>query len=258
MRVFVVLLALASIVPAALADELGKILKAHQARGAIVIERMSDGKRWVHDEKRAAKRFIPASTFKIPNTIFALETGAVANVDEIIPSDGKVWRIKEWNKAQSLRDAFKHSALPIYQEVARRIGLARMTELVAKAGYGNEEVGTAVDTFWLKGPLRISPDEQISFLKRLHGRQLPFSRGAQDATIGIMEVLRHNGRILRAKTGWEIASSPAIGWYVGWLEARDDVFFFAVDIDMTKKSHRRGRSQIAIDALGWATGKPLR
>lgn len=253
---FRVLAALCLVSPA-LAADLESVFEAHQATGTLVIERLGDGKRWVHDPARADRRHIPASTFKIANTIFALETGVVADVDEIIPWDGKVHRIKSWNRSLSLRDAIKVSAVPIYQHVARQIGLDRMAGLLAKLGYGNALTGSQVDLFWLRGPLRISANEQIAFLKRLNRRDLPFSRDAQEATIEIMEDMRGENRVLRAKTGWEIASNPDIGWYVGWLESQDDVWIFALNIDVTKKAHRAARSDIVIAALGEVTGRTL-
>ena len=50
-----------------------------QAEGAIVIadERQAEHALLVFGQERAAKRYSPASTFKLPHTLFALDAGAV-------------------------------------------------------------------------------------------------------------------------------------------------------------------------------------
>jgi Penicillin binding protein transpeptidase domain len=75
--------------------------------------------------KRAERRFVPASTFKIANTIIALEIGVVKDENEIIPYGGQPQPFKTWEKDMSMREAIALSAVPIYQELARRIGLER-------------------------------------------------------------------------------------------------------------------------------------
>lgn len=230
-------------------SKLAAVFERHNARGTLAIQRLSDAKRWVHNSERAARPFIPASTFKIVHTVIALDLGIEPDVDSIIPWDGKVRRIRSWNRPQSLRDAIRHSAVPVYQNIARRIGPARMGKAIEAAGYGNRQVGKQIDRFWLSGPLRISANAQIAFLEKLHGRRLPFSKRAQDLTVEIMERERGANFVHRGKTGWEIASKPAVGWYVGWHEVRDDVIFFALNMDMEQKHHGRARISIAIESL---------
>lgn len=234
------------------------IFKSEQTTGTLVVESLGQGKSWVHNEARAAQPKTPASTFKIPNSLFALEAGAVADVDEMVPWDGKKWRIKAWNKPHSLRSGIIVSSVPTYKELARRIGLSQMTSFVAQADYGNQSIGKEVDKFWLEGPLAISAYEQIEFLKRLHARDLPFAQDNLEATIDILEVDRGDNWVLRAKTGWAINTKPAIGWYVGWLEMPDDTYMFAVNIDMLDaKKHRHSRTSIAKLALQRITGEQL-
>lgn len=234
------------------------IFKSEKTSGTLVVESIGQRKTWVHNEARAAQAKTPASTFKIPNSLFALEAEAVANVDEIVPWDGTKRRIKAWNKPHSLRSGIIVSSVPTYQELARRIGLGQMASFVAKAGYGNQQIGDVVDMFWLQGPLQISAYEQIDFLKRLHARDLPFARDNLEATIDILEVDRGDNWVLRAKTGWAINTKPAIGWYVGWLEFQNDTYVFALNIDMLdSKIHRKSRTAIAKQALQRITGEQL-
>jgi beta-lactamase class D len=95
---------------------------------------------------------VPASTFKIPNSIIALETGVVK--DAIILHGGKPQPFREWKKDMSMREAIALSAVPIYQELARRIGLDRYHEWLLRLYFGNGETGTVVDRFWLNARLK--------------------------------------------------------------------------------------------------------
>src|SRR5690606_789557 len=90
-----------------------------------------------HDEARATIRFIPASTFKIPNSLIGLASGAVASADEVLPYGGQPQPFPQWEKDMSLREAIPISNVPIYQTLARRIGLSRMQEYVTRLDYGN-------------------------------------------------------------------------------------------------------------------------
>lgn len=234
------------------------IFKAEKTNGTLVVESLGQQKIWVHNEARAAQPKTPASTFKIPNSLFALEAGAVANVDELVPWDGTMRSIEAWNKTHSLRSGIIVSSVPTYQELARRMGLDQMASFVAKAGYGNQKIGDVVDMFWLRGPLQISAYEQIDFLKRLEARALPFARDNLEATIDILEVDRGENWVLRAKTGWAINTKPSIGWYVGWLELQTDTYVFALNIDMLdSKIHLNSRMAIAKQALQRITGEQL-
>lgn len=200
--------------------------------GTFVMLDPSSGTLHVHDAARAKKRFAPASTFKIANTLIGLDCGAVTGVDEILPYGGKPQMVKEWERDMPLREAIKISNVPVYQELARRIGLERMKAGIENLSYGNRELGTVVDRFWLDGPLAISAVEQVEFLQRLAKGDLPVSGKAMATVREITLQEKTASYRLHGKTGWAISYTPAIGWYVGWVERDGDVFPFALNIDM--------------------------
>lgn len=188
-----------------------------------------------HDRARAETRFIPASTFKIPNSLIGLDSGTVASVDQALPYGGKPQWNKAWEKDMGLREAIKVSNFPVYQELARRTGLVRMQAGVKALDYGNGEIGTAVDRFWVDGTLTISAVEQTRFLARLARGELPVSRQAQADVREITLLESGPGWSLHAKTGWSDASRPDLGWWVGWVEKGGRVYAFALNIDMPPK-----------------------
>lgn len=188
-----------------------------------------------YNRKRAETRFIPASTFKIPNTLIGLATGAVSDVDEVFSYDGKPQPLKSWEKDMSLREAIKVSCVPVYQELARRTGLNNMRLALEKLDYGNNEIGTHVDLFWLEGPLAISPVEQARFLARLAQKKLPLPEKALAQTREILLTERNSGWSLFAKTGTAARSTPNIGWWVGWVEKEGKIYTFALNIELPRE-----------------------
>src|SRR5687767_13169672 len=55
-----------------------EVFAAEKMRGAFVLVEVESGKTWVVNEELAGQRFLPASTYKIPNTLIGLETGVIA------------------------------------------------------------------------------------------------------------------------------------------------------------------------------------
>jgi beta-lactamase class D len=204
----------------------------------------------VVNRARAERRYIPASTFKIPNSLIALETGAVKDEHEVIPYGGKKQPIKEWEQDMGLRDAIRISNVPVYQEVARRIGLERMRSMVERLDYGNRQIGEVIDQFWLEGPLQISAVEQVRFLARLARQQLPVSARSQDIVRDILRLEERDGAVLYGKTGWAISLKPNLGWWVGWVERRGAVHTFALNIDMASGQDAPKRIAIGRSLLG--------
>ena len=147
--------------------------------GTFVLYDVAEDRVTLVNPRRAETRLVPASTFKIANTVIALETGVVKDEHEIIPYGGKPQPFKTWEKDMSMREAIALSAIPIYQELARRVGLERYREWLARLDFGNRQTGTVVDTFWLDGPLEISAVEEARFVARLAQQKLDASARSQ-------------------------------------------------------------------------------
>jgi beta-lactamase class D len=175
-------------------------------------------------------------------------------VDEILPYGGKPQPFHEWEHDMGLREAIRISAVPIYQELARRIGLARMNEWVTRLGYGNTSIGDTVDRFWLDGPLEISAVEQTQFLARFASGKLPIRAETVAAVKEVTQIEKTGEVTLHGKTGWCMSTDPDVGWWVGWVE-RDGRFVaaFALNIDVLEKSDAAKRLPIGracLKALG--------
>lgn len=211
----------------------------HDARtegtfAAFVIDHMV-----MTDESRARTGFLPASTFKIPHALIALETGVVANVDkEVIRWDGVVNENEEWNRDHTLRSAMAHSVVPVFQQIANRIGSERMKQFVDAFDYGNRDIGGApLDKFWLEGNLRISALEHVRFLQRLHRDDLPVSKGNLALVKDILPEEKTDDAVIRFKTGAVRKDDKRLGWLVGFAERGADAAIFAMNIDIHGAPH---------------------
>jgi beta-lactamase class D len=204
------------------------------------------------DKNRSGEAKLPASTFKIPNSLIALETGVVEDPDkDVFKWDGVTRSIEAWNKDHTLRSAIAASAVPVYQEIARRIGAERMQKYVDLFEYGNRDIGGGIDQFWLTGNLRIDPVQQVDFVDRLRRGVLPVSKRSQELVRDILPVTKAGDATIRAKTGLVGAETgqPSLGWLVGWVEKGNDRTVFALNLDVREPRHTAARMTIAQKCL---------
>ena len=208
------------------------------------------------DKERSGQAMLPASTYKIPNSLIALETGVVADPDkDVFKWDGVKRDIEAWNKDHTLRSAIAASVVPVYQEIARRIGAERMQKYVDLFDYGNRNIGGGIDQFWLTGDLRIDPIQQIDFVDRLRRGVLPVSKRSQELVRDILPVTKVGDATIRAKSGLLGAErgKPSLGWMVGWAEkgqGKDNQpTVFALNMDCTYPRHIPARMKLTQQCL---------
>lgn len=185
--------------------------------------------------------FLPASTFKIVNSLIGIETGKVVNEKMVIKWDGKIRTFakgdtaKNWNKDLTMAEAFEYSAVPYYQEVARRIGKDTMQEYLDSMQYGTTKIKTAIDTFWLDNSLKITADEQLGIVKKLYFYQLNFQRRSQEIVRKMMVRENNANYTLAYKTGLGTTEKDTqLGWVVGWIEENHHPYFFVLNVEGAK------------------------
>ena len=228
---------------------IAKLFENAHVKGTILIESLDGKERYVYNDERAKTPLLPASTFKIPNTLIALQEGVV-NADSIIVWDGVERSVSAWNQNQSLKTAFKSSCVWCFQLFARNIGLKKYNEYLKKLHYGNEKAAPDLERFWLDGALRISAYEQIAFLKKLYKNDVPFHKEHIDLLKSIMIDEQGKDYVLRAKTGWAVPKDAEHhGWYVGYVESSKGVYFFAINLIISSSDELPLRKLITLEAL---------
>lgn len=173
----------------------------NEVDGTIIISSLKTDKEYVYNSTRSEKKFLPASTFKILNTLIALEENVVKDEYDIIKWDGKDKGLKQWNKDQCISTALPESCVWFYQEIAKEVGLEKYGEYLTKLQYGNSKTGDKVDTFWLEGDIRISAREQIDFLKNIYNESYEFDKENYKILKKAMIVEETPKYVIRAKTG---------------------------------------------------------
>lgn len=210
-----------------------RALEEEGLSGAMALFDTRDGQLLCSDPARCQRGYAPASTFKIVSTIIGLETGVLSDAESPLRWDGKEYSIPEWNRDHTLRSAIQVSCVPCFQSVAREVGSARMQDWVTRLDYGNRDISGKIDAFWLNGALRISPFQQIDFLRRLDGGQLPIQERTLDVVRDVLTLDVGLNYVLRGKTGFnQPPEQPSlVGWFVGFVELGERRVFFATVVD---------------------------
>jgi len=230
-------------------DSLGKYFTENKVDGCFAIMDNASGKFTVFNLGRYRdSSYLPASTFKIVNSLIGLQTGKIVNDSMIIKWDSvKRWK-DDWNKDLTMYEAFRVSSLPYYQEVARRIGKDTMQLWLDSLKYGAQYdtqkvvIRGAVDSFWINNNLKVTPDQQLGLVKKLYFDQLPFFKTYQEMVKRAMLFENNTNYRLGYKTGLGYRENGNIlGWVVGWVEENGHPYFFVLntestnrDIEMTK------------------------
>jgi len=235
--------------------EFQSIIDSSNVNGSILIYDLKNDLYYSNNFDWAKTGRLPASTFKIVNSIIALETKVVENDSTLFRWNGEKRDYKIWEQDLILRDAFKYSCVPCYQEIAREIGEKRMNEYLEKLEYKDMKVNSKnIDKFWLEGDSKINQFQQIKFIKRFFKSELEISKRTQDIMKKIFFIEKYGKYNLNGKTGLSIRNGNYNGWFVGYIESEEDNnYFFATNIEpkdtLNKKSFPKLRKKITIEAL---------
>jgi beta-lactamase class D len=242
-------------------NDMEQYFNRYKVKGTFALFDNAQGHFTIYDTANYRKRFTPASTFKIVNSLIGLETGIISSEKMIIQWDGVERTMKDWNQDLTMEQAFKFSSVPYYQEVARRIGRDTMQQWIDSLHYGNQKTDGPIDSFWLNNQLKISPDEQLGLVKRLYFDQLPFQKRSQQIVRKVMLWEDNTLYKLSYKTGWGFDEKENnIGWIVGWIEENRHPYFFVLmiqspDPDFDMRTNRMALLKDLFKHYGFMEGK---
>ncbi len=225
--------------------DISKLYDSAGVSGSILIQSLDGKIEYSSNLRNVDELYVPASTFKIPHTLIALEEGVIEGQHEVIPWDGVKRGYAPWNKDQTLATAFAHSCVWCFQRFTQKISDSTYKQYLAAFDYGNKKTGKNTPHFWLDGDVRISVRDQVNFLRKVYRGELPVKPKSIEILKGIMRVEETPSYTLWAKTGWQ---GPH-GWYVGYVESGDKVWLFANHIDIKSRSDLVYRQKITLNAL---------
>jgi len=186
--------------------------------------------------------YAPASTFEIVNALIGIETGRI--VDEkmtlSVDSAGPI----------RMDSAFKHTSVPYFMEVTRRIGKDTMQHWLDSLQYGTKKMGNAVDSFWLNNTLTVRPDEQLGLVKKLYFGQLPFQKRSQEMVKKLMLQTANANYKLSYKTGLSYKQNGnAVAWIIGWIEENKHPYFFVLQTESPASSRINDASMSLLNKI---------
>jgi beta-lactamase class D len=197
----------------------------------------------IYNSERCAERLSPCSTYKIPHSLIALETGVIPDQNYVIEWDGTHYPVEVWNQDHTMASAVQNSVVWYFQAVATKIGEERMQAYLDKFGYGNQDISGGLTHFWLGSSLKISADEQIDFLHRLDMGDLPVSARSMDIIKEVLVLEETDAYVYRGKTG---SCTPEgehpLGWFVGYVRYGDHSVIFATNIQGAQAEGQKARS----------------
>lgn len=193
----------------------------------------------IYNEQQAVVRSSPLSTYKIYSALLALEAGIISPSQSYLPWDGQEHRYPAWNTGQTLDTAMEHSVTWYFQALDQQAGHGAIHAYLQTIGYGNQEIGRNLSTYWGDSTLKISPVEQVELLKKLYHNEFGFSPENIDAVKESIRLSSTEYGTMYGKTGTaEENGKNVAGWFIGYLETEGHVYFFATNIQ--KEEHATG------------------
>jgi len=220
--------------------------------GCIVLFDKNKNEYSIFNKEKSQKQISPCSTFKVVNSLIGLETKELEDENTTFKWDGTQYPIESWNKDQTLKSAISNSVVWYFQSLTSKVGESRMNEFIKKIDYGNNDISGGITKFWLQSSLKISPKEQVDFLRKLYDYQLPMNKRYIDIVKDLILLSNENGIKLSGKTGSgqnsNINKSNIIninGWFIGYVEKDNNVYFFATNIESDETTKQSADGQQA-------------
>jgi beta-lactamase class D len=226
--------------------------KAEAKTICTVIADSSTGKLLVQ-QGNCTDRVTPASTFKVALSVMGYDAGYLkdAHTPTLPFQQGYVdWGGDNWKQPTDPVRWLKYSVVWYSQQITKTLGQDKLRDYATKFAYGNADFSgdpgknNGLERAWIASSLKISPLEQVAFLRKLVQQQLPVNPDAMSKTLAIVDQQQiADGWTVHGKTG---AAFPRLsdtqfdynrgwGWYVGWASKGEKTYVFARLIQDEKK-----------------------
>lgn len=217
----------------------------------------------------------PASTFKMTLAVMGFDAGILTG------ADAPAWPYKaeydanraDWRVTTTPATWLRDSVLWYSQVLVAQMGAERFDQYVTDFDYGNADISgdpgkdNGLTRSWINSSLKISPEGQVRFVRRMLAGDLPASAAAQQAVVGITPTFTAGKWTVSGKTGTyyernadgTFNSRRQTGWFVGWAQRDDQRLVFAYLIRDTKKTAGpaglRARDALLARFARWGKGE---
>ena len=218
-------------------------------KGSFVLYDMNNDEYTVYNEEKSRERVSPNSTYKIYSAISALENGVITEENSLMNWDRVLRYYDEWNRDLDLYGAMKYSANWYFDKINSINGIENVQNDLIKIGYGNCDFSGGNDC-WLESSLKISPLEQVDILKDFYTNNFGFSQSNIDTVKNSIKISSNGDTVLYGKTGTgRIDDKDINGWFVGFAEKDNNVYFFATNIEADENATGSVSMEKTIDIL---------
>ena len=111
--------------------------------------------------EQSVTRVAPNSTYKIYDSLFALDAGIISPENSQIAWDHTDYPFEAWNADQTLSSAMASSVNWYFQSLDNQLGKTALQSYVQSIEYGNENITGELSSYWMESTLKISPVEQV-------------------------------------------------------------------------------------------------
>ena len=186
---------------------------------------------------RLSERLPPCATYLVPHMVIALGTGVLKEGDlpfAFDPTkylDASEWP-SSWRRDQTFDSALKDSVRWYAQELAVKMGSARITQNLKRLKYGNADITGGLDKFWMSSTLLVNSFEQIDFMKALRDGNLGFNPRIHKLVQDALVVEKTVDYTIFGKYGsCPMPDGSYLGWLVGYIERSGKVWYYALNLD---------------------------
>ena len=219
-------------------------------RSCFVLYDTSSDTWQIYNEEYATMRISPCSTYKIYSALYALEAGIITPEQSLIPWNGQYYPYGQWNADQTLAPAMHNSVTWYFQTLDARAGLPAIREFLEDINYGNMQTGSSVSTYWADGTLAISAVEQVELLRRFYNNEFEFQPEHIETVKDSLRLHTTANGTVYGKTGTGILNGTHhTGWFTGFVEQKDNVWFFALNIQNTTDAAGAVAAELTLDIL---------
>ncbi len=218
--------------------------------GSFALYDLRENSWQLYNREGCQERIPPNSTYKIYSALCALENGIITPSKNNLSWDGVPYSIDAWNQNQSLKTAMQNSVNWYFNLLDEKSGYGHMAQFFHKIHYGNEDLSSGLNRYWLESSLKISPVEQTKLLKQTFTNELGFNEeNIQSVKSSLL--ISSNGIVsLYGKTGTgNVNGKNTSGWFIGFVETPDNTFFFACNIQSDDDANGKTAAKITLDIL---------
>jgi bla regulator protein BlaR1 len=219
-------------------------------KGSFVLYDLKADQYCIYDENKSKLRISPDSTYKIYLALVGLDSNVITRENSSIPWNGTQYPFDSWNKDQNLITAMQNSVSWYFQDLDKRIQQDKIQAYLNKIGYGNDNISGGIGQYWLESSLKISPVEQVQLLKAFYTNQFGFKEKDVRTVQDSIKLEEKDGALLSGKTGTGTVNNKNInGWFIGYVETKDDTYFFATNIQNEDNAKGSKAAEITLSIL---------